>query len=194
MATIIRLSLLLVVSALFGAALQADELRFSYVLGDESFDFNTPSSGTQEIEWDDNQRLEVTAFGSGQTVIGLGVHNQQAEASGSNWNLQYDSWTFRIYTGYTLTATQSFRLELDGFTGIGLADAELSSGGNSGDDGDFLWEYGAQVYLGMAISQDLSIGGGAGYLFSEASFDMLGEKRAIDQEGPFYFLSLGWRM
>jgi len=190
-----RIAVCLVVAlCLASPALVADELRLSYYLSQEEVDFSPRGSDGIDDEWDDNERFELAAYSNLGTIWGFGVITQRAEVADEDWDLEYDSWSLRIYSGKAPIANETFTWEVVGYSGFGMASADLSRDGGrkGGSDRDFLLEFGAQTSLSFNLSRSFLVGAGGGYGWSQVKLDLDGD-RNVDQQGLFYFGYAGWR-
>lgn len=177
------------------APLAADEVRLIYTLGMEDLDFSPRDGESYDDEWDDNERYEIGAFSNLGMIWGFGIGTQRAELAHEDWTLDYESWNLRIYSGQALAQTESFSFEIVGYTGLGMATAELgrsAPGAEDASDRDFLLEFGAQANLTLSLTRLFFVGAGVGYGWSQTKLDLDG-KRDLDQQGLHYFGYAGLR-
>jgi hypothetical protein len=164
------------------APLAADELRFVYHLDERDLK-EAPGPAADLAIWDESVSYEIGAFNGLPTVWGFSVINQRAEAAGTGWNLDYDSWALRTYGGRRIGG-RSFALELTLFTGIGIGEGDFGGVIEESESGT-LFEYGLAATLGMRINPSLTLGAGTTYEWSRTSLSF-GD---IRQDGWVY---QGW--
>lgn len=167
----------------------ADELRLTYTRGPDELDFRPPGIADDDHEWDRSERYAIGAWTSYDLLIGFELGLHRAELDEPLFDLDYEAWILRFYSGRVLAATNSFSVELAGYSGVGNAEAELS-GIAEASDREWYIEFGAQIGAMMKLGQSFLLGGGVGWNFQQAEFDLEGD-RSLDQEGFFFYGSAG---
>ncbi len=171
----IRTTALLTLAGL--ASLAAEDLRLLYFLGQQEVDVQPSGESSRSVDWDESARYEIGAFerpGNG-SVGGFALGTSMAEASGPGWDLEYQTYTLRVYAGWDLALSQGFGLEIMPFTGIGMASGEMRDAGGSRDDRVFLIEYGAVADLYLSLSDGFMIGAGVSYEMAYGAVEVAGD-------------------
>lgn len=169
-------------------AVGADEVRGSYIVSQLELDFKPRGAERYRGEWDEDAAYELAAYSNRGWVWGFGIYSQRAELADQDFDLEYESWLLRMYSGQAPVQTASFTWEITGFTGLGFGSADLSRtapGRSGGSDRSFMFDFGGQTTLSMRLTRYFLIGAGVGYQWSEVDLDLDGE-RTIEQEGLYY--------
>ena len=173
----------------------ADDIRFSYHSGSESFSFQPPGMGTVDEKWGDSRRLEIGLWNvAGASSWGISGIQHKADYGEDIVDLEYESMGARLYFAQAYPFSQALSLDFQSFIGWSRTDLKLRIDEDRYDDNNWMYEYGlmAQLIFASNPREGLIVAAGGGYLFTRGDFSIDGSKK-FEQEGFFLTGTVGWR-